>query len=55
MALSKRNAPTHDLLILALVKVEDYNWLLSFEGVDPKTVEIFRREGLAHLTMLEGH
>ena len=30
-------------------------WLLSFEGVGPKTVEIFMREGLAHLTKLEGH
>jgi len=30
-------------------------WLLSFEGVGPKTVEIFMREGLAHLTTLEGH
>ena len=30
-------------------------WLLSFEGVGPKTVEIFMREGLAHLTMLEGN
>ncbi|BAW24398.1 TPA: DNA methylase [Pseudomonas putida] len=30
-------------------------WLLSFEGVGPKTVEIFMREGLAHLTKLEAH
>ncbi|TDJ76231.1 DNA methylase [Pseudomonas putida] len=30
-------------------------WLLSFEGVGPKTVEIFMREGLAHLTKLESH
>ncbi len=30
-------------------------WLLSFEGVGPKTVEIFMRDGLAHLTKLEGH
>ena len=30
-------------------------WLLSFEGVGPKTVEIFMREGLALLTKLEGH
>ncbi len=30
-------------------------WLLSFEGVGLKTVEIFMREGLAHLTKLEGH
>ncbi|GLO03182.1 hypothetical protein PPUJ13061_30800 [Pseudomonas putida] len=28
-------------------------WLLSFEGVGPKTVEIFMREGLAHLTKFE--
>ena len=27
-------------------------WLLSFEGVGPKTVEIFMREGLSHLTKL---
>lgn len=30
-------------------------WLLSFEGVGPKTVEIFMREGLAYLTKLEVH
>jgi endonuclease III len=30
-------------------------WLLSFEGVGPKTAEIFMREGLGHLTMLHGH
>ncbi|GLO16826.1 MULTISPECIES: hypothetical protein [Pseudomonas] len=30
-------------------------WLLSFEGVGPKTVEIFMREGLAQLKKLEGH
>jgi len=30
-------------------------WLLSFEGVGPKTVEIFMREGLGQLTMLHGH
>lgn len=30
-------------------------WLLSFEGVGPKTVEIFMREGLSYLTMLGGH
>lgn len=27
-------------------------WLLSLEGVGPKTVEIFMREGLSHLTKL---
>ncbi|MGE1527090.1 DNA methylase [Pseudomonas ceruminis] len=30
-------------------------WLLSFEGVGPKTVEIFMREGLAYLSKFEGH
>lgn len=30
-------------------------WLLSFEGIGPKTLEIFMREGLAHFTVLKGH
>lgn len=30
-------------------------WLLSFEGIGPKTLEIFMRERPFHLTMFEGH
>lgn len=29
-------------------------WLMEFEGIGPKTVEIFLREGRAHLTTLIG-
>jgi len=29
-------------------------WLMEFEGIGPKTVEIFLREGRAHLTTLVG-
>lgn len=29
-------------------------WLLSFEGIGPKTLEIFMRERPFHLTMFEG-
>lgn len=30
-------------------------WLLSFEGIGPKTVEIFMREALGYLSVSEGH
>ncbi|MCE0967015.1 DNA methylase [Pseudomonas sp. NMI4491_12] len=58
-ALSKKVEAELDSQLNALREVsnaeECKRWLLSFEGVGPKTVDIFMREGLAHLTMLEGH
>ena len=58
-ALSKKVEAELDSQLNALREVsnaeEFKRWLLSFEGVGPKTVDIFMREGLAHLTMLEGH
>ena len=35
--------------------VEDFKrWLMGFDGIGPKTVEIFMREGRAHLTTFIG-
>ncbi|AJG13562.1 hypothetical protein RK21_02054 [Pseudomonas plecoglossicida] len=59
LALSKKVEAELDAQLNALREASNAEgfkrWLLSFEGVGPKTVEIFMREGLAYLTILEFH
>ncbi|MBH3350379.1 DNA methylase [Pseudomonas putida] len=59
LALSKKVEAELDAQLNALREASNAEgfkrWLLSFEGVGPKTVEIFMREGLAYLSKLEGH
>ncbi|MNO62367.1 hypothetical protein D3C76_530400 [compost metagenome] len=59
LALSKKVEAELDAQLDALREASSAegfkHWLLSFEGVGPKTVEIFMRESLGHLTMLQGH